>query len=236
VFWLVVGLVQPLLYMFLYGPMLTKLLATAQGQTVGDSWRIFLPALLLQTTLTQSTFVGLGLLTEYRAGVFERFRVAPISRTALLLGKLANTGVTVAILSTLIALLCRAAFRMSVSLGGLALAVLLNIVLSVALASYSYALALRTKNEQGLGTLLNVALLPLLLLSGAFLPITTQTAPTWLYVLSRLNPIAYVLDATRAGLRGEWISGETFIGMGMLAVITALGFGLAVRAFSREDA
>jgi ABC-2 type transport system permease protein len=60
----------------------------------------------------------------------------------------------------------------------------------VAIASCSYALALRLKSEETVPAVLNALLLPLFLLSGTLLPITTALAPNWLWRLSRLNPVA----------------------------------------------
>lgn len=231
-FWLVVGLIQPLLYMFLYGPLVTRLLA--DGASLTSGWGVFVPALLLQSSLTQAMYVGLSLLVEYRAGVLERLWVAPISRPALLLGKLANIGVTVAVLSVIIILLCRLFFRFHAPLAGLALCVLLNVVVAVALASYSYTVALLTKNEMALGTALHSAMLPLLLLSGAFLPITAGSAPTWLYRLSRLNPIAYVMDTNRAVLEGDFSSSAALTGTFVLVALAAVGLWWSTRTFARD--
>lgn len=230
-FWLIVGLVQPLLYMALLGPMVTELIASPKQA----GWAAFTPALLLQAAMTQSMFVGLSLLVEYREGVLGRLLVTPMRRSALLLGKLCSIALAVAVLSAVIVLMCRLAFPLSTPIGGVLLCLLLNVIVAVSLATCSYALALVTKNENSLAPILNTALLPLLLLSGAFLPITKQSAPGWLYTLSRFNPIAYILDASRAGLVGDFTSREAITGIGVALCMMSLALLWGLRTFIKQQ-
>lgn len=102
---------QPLLYLFFFGPLLVKTL-NAQGLSDVDDWMIFTPAIIAQLALFGSSFVGFGLLAEFRSGVVERMRVTPVSRVALLLGKvLANALQTVIQALLIIALAYRTRWR-----------------------------------------------------------------------------------------------------------------------------
>src|SRR4051812_13267537 len=82
--WLVISLMQPILYIVLFGPLLEPL----SGQLgPGNAYQIFVPGILVQLGIFGALFVGFGLIAEYRAGVIESQRVTPASRTALLLGR-----------------------------------------------------------------------------------------------------------------------------------------------------
>ena len=81
--WLVISLMQPILYIVLFGPLLEPL-AGQLGS--GNAYQIFVPGILVQLGIFGALFVGFGLIAEYRAGVIESQRVTPASRTALLLG------------------------------------------------------------------------------------------------------------------------------------------------------
>jgi ABC-2 type transport system permease protein len=183
-----------------------------------------------------SSFVGLNLLAEYRAGVFDRFRVTPMSPSVLLSGKVATVAVNVLVQAAVIALLCRLVFGVRPPVAGVALCLVVVAFLSVALASCSYALALRLKNEQRLPAVLNALLLPLFLLSGTLLPITPKLAPRWLWELSRINPVAYVMDAGRAGFRGDFTAHALLPGAMALTAMTMLSFAWAVHVFGRQNA
>src|SRR5215510_4332340 len=81
--WLIIALIQPLLYLALFAPLLQPL-ANRPGFPRGDAWTVFVPGLLIQLGMFGCLFVGFGLLDSMRNGVVERLRVTPVSRMALL--------------------------------------------------------------------------------------------------------------------------------------------------------
>ena len=83
--WLIMGLLQPILYLLLFGPLL-KSIASMPGFPPGGAFNVFVPGILVMTALFSSAFVGFGLCEELREGVVERMRVTPMSRVAMLLG------------------------------------------------------------------------------------------------------------------------------------------------------
>ena len=84
--WLVAGVVQPFVYLLLFGPLLNSL-SGVPGFPPGGAFNVFVPGLLVMTALFGSTFVGFGFIDEMRHGVVERMRVTPMSRTATVLGR-----------------------------------------------------------------------------------------------------------------------------------------------------
>ena len=88
--WIIIGLVQPVLYLALFGPLLGTV-AEVASFPAGDSWQVFVPGLLVMQSLFSAAFVGFGVIAEQRNGVLERMRVTPVSRLALLLGRCSGT-------------------------------------------------------------------------------------------------------------------------------------------------
>ena len=84
--WLIMGLMQPILYLLRFGPLL-KNIASMPGFPPGGAFNVFVPGILVMTALFSSAFVGFGLCDELREGVVERMRVTPMSRVAMLLGR-----------------------------------------------------------------------------------------------------------------------------------------------------
>src|SRR5579859_162078 len=84
--WVVIGLVQPALYLILFAPLL-KSLTGVPGFPHGGAYNVFVPGLLVQMGLFGAAGVGFSLIADLRAGVIERMRVTPVSRLALLLGR-----------------------------------------------------------------------------------------------------------------------------------------------------
>ena len=75
--WIIVGLLQPFLYLVLFGPLLKSIAESTPGFPPGGAFNIFVPGLLIQIALFGAAFVGFGLISEMRSGVVERMRVTP---------------------------------------------------------------------------------------------------------------------------------------------------------------
>lgn len=234
--WIMIGIMQPVLYLVLFGPLMERIVENTPGFPPGSSWAILTPALIIQLALFGSSFAGFGLLAEYRVGVVERLRVTPASRVALLLGKVANSALHTMVQAVLITVLAFLAFDIAVPLDGIVLSLLIVGLTAVTLASASYALALTIKSEVAFPALLNAMLLPLLLLSGILVPITTRLAPEWLYQISRINPLTHIVDAERASFRGDMTMDALLTGCVVLVVLAALAVFWGARTFRRENA
>src|SRR5436190_21948797 len=83
--WVLIGLLQPILYLTLFGPLLQNL-ASAPGFT-GDAWQVFVPGLLVQLGIFGGLFVGFGIIAEWRSGVIDRQLVTPASRVSIITGR-----------------------------------------------------------------------------------------------------------------------------------------------------
>jgi len=230
--WVVLGLIQPILYLALFGPLLKPVVA-ARGFPPGDAWQVFVPGLLVQLGIFGAAFVGFGLVAEYRAGVIERSRVTPASRAALLLGRVMRD-VVVLLVQAVVLTVCSAAFGLRAPVGGVVIGIAVVALLGAAFSSLSYAAALTLKSEDALAPLLNGLAIPVLLLSGILLPMSL--APTWLRRVSDLNPLKWVVDGLRATFRGDIVGAAT--GWGLFATIGLVIVGVAIgtRTFRRESA
>src|ERR1700730_5427083 len=162
--WVVVGLMQPLYYLFLFGPVLKKVAEQAPDYG-GNAYDIFVPALLVQMALFGCVFVGFGLIAELRYGVVERMRVTPMSRAAMLLGRSLRD--VVFLLSQAIVLMVAAIpFGLTINAGAVAVTLGLLALIGLVLAPTSYAMGLLLKSEDAFAPVLNTLLFPILLLSG----------------------------------------------------------------------
>ncbi|GAA3821151.1 MULTISPECIES: ABC transporter permease [Amycolatopsis] len=234
--WIMIGIMQPVLYLVLFGPLMEKVVSSTPGFPPGTSWTILTPALIIQLALFSSSFAGFALLMDYRSGVLERLRVTPASRVGLLLGKVANNVIQAVIQAVLITVLAYVAFGLDAPVGGVLLSLVIVGLVAATLASASYAVALTLKSEQAFPALLNAVLMPVLLLSGILLPITSVLAPDWLYAISRINPFTHVVDAERATFRGDLTMDALMTGSIILVVMTVLAVFWGTRTFQKENA
>ncbi|MFE4999161.1 ABC transporter permease [Streptomyces mirabilis] len=206
------GVLMPLLYLLFFGPLLTGL----PLGTRGSSWQVLVPGLLLQLGLFGAAFAGFTIIIEKSQGIVERMRVTPVSRLALLLGRvLRDAGVFVfqAVLLVLAAL----AMGLRAPLVGILIGFAFVALLTLSLASLSYALAMNVRTPQEFGPAVNALTMPAMLLSGLMLPMTL--APGWLDVLSHFMPFRYLVDAVRDAYVGSYATAHMLYG-----VLVALGF------------
>ncbi|MCY7341227.1 MAG: ABC transporter permease [Pseudonocardia sp.] len=232
-FWVIIGIVQPFLYLALFGPLLIPIVQSTPGFPPGDAWQVLVPALLVQLGLFGGLFVGFAILAEFRAGVIERMRVTPVSRIALLLGRALKDTVVLLIQAVLLTVLA-VPFGLRAPIGGVLVGLVLVAVLGFAMACASYALAMQVKSEEAFLPIVQAVFLPVLLLSGILLPLSL--APLWLFNLSRVNPFVYVVDATRAVFLGDLASTTALVGIAVALVLAVVTVFWGVRTFQRESA
>lgn len=230
--WIVIVMIQPLLYLALFGPLLEPI-AKTQGFPPGDAWQVFVPGMLIQLGIFGSMFVGFGIIAEIRYGTVERMRVTPASRLGLLLGRIMRDTIVLLIQATLLTLIA-AAFGLRVPLVGALITVGIVGLLGIALSSLSYAAGLWLKSEDALAPLLNMIAVPVLLLSGILLPMSL--APGWLQRLAAINPFSHVVDGARAAFRNDLGDSSLVIGLLASALLAVLGLAIATRTFQRESA
>ena len=219
------GMLQPVLYLVLFAPLLTGL-AGAEGE---NPWQWFVPGLLVMLALFTAGFAGFGLLPEMASGAHERMLATPASRVSLLLGRvLRDVATMVAQMVLIIVLVIPFGFRISVA--GAVVGLLLLAVLGIGLSTLSYLTALAVKQTYVFAPVLQTVIMPLMLLSGVLLPM--ELAPSWLYGLSRINPVAYVVDAERALFAGDW-GASVGIGWAVALALAAVALGFGSRSMRR---
>ncbi|WP_330313752.1 ABC transporter permease [Streptomyces sp. NBC_00523] len=211
-FQILFGILMPLLYLLFFGPLLTGL--PLGGGT--DSWQILVPGLLLQLGLFGASFAGFGLIIDKSTGVVERMRVTPVSRAALLLGRVLRDALLF-VFQTVLLVLVAVLMGLRAPLAGVLIGFLFVGLLTVSLASLSYALAMRVSTPQEFGPVINSLTMPAMLLSGLMLPMTL--GPKWLDVLSHFTPFRYLVDAVRDAYVGSYATPHMLYG-----VLVALGF------------
>ena len=215
-FSLVFGLVQPLFFLLLFGPLLHS--------ESGYSWEWFVPGVLVMISLFGTAGAGSNLQMDLVSGTHERLLVTPLARPALFLGKsLKEFAPLIAQAVVIIIVMLPFGFRPH-PVGAL-LGLLLLGVVGLGIGSLSYALALAVRSKDWMfWTVHQTLLFPLMILSGMLLPL--DAAPAWMRVLSTANPLTHVVNAERDLFTGHLTSDD--VGWGLLAALITAGIGVLV--------
>ena len=226
--WLAFGLVQPLLYIGLFVPLLGNV-----GIEGTSPLQWFIPGMMVMLTLFGTAMVGWSLTEELLSGVLERFLATPMSRPALLMGRALKEMFPLffqAVVMIIIALPFGLVLHPLQMLYGLALLGLFG----VGVAALSYALAIAAKNNTSLFYMVSQSVaLPLMLLGGVLLPL--EAGPGWLYIASRFNPLTYVIEAERALFSGEFFSMTVLNGTLVVLAVLVVGLGIGAAAIRRAS-
>jgi ABC-2 type transport system permease protein len=232
--YIVIAMIQPLLFLILFGPLLTRLPAsTFGGSTTGDAWRFFVPGLLIQLGLFGSTFVGFAIISDWRAGIIERFRVTPVSRLAILSGRVLRDVCTL-VLQGLLLVLVGVAFGLRAPVPAVLVSLGFIAIVAVGLASVSYSVALLLKSEDAFAPLINTVVVPLVLLSGIMLPLSL--GPGWLQGIARVSPFRYIIDAMRSAYAGHYWNSIMAEGVAVAIGLAIVCLVLGSRVFLKENA
>ena len=229
--WVIFGLTQPVLYLVLFGPLLTSVRGGGLGGD--DSWRVFVPGLLLQLAIFGAGFAGFGIIQELREGVIDRQRVTPARRLSLILGRTLQNMVTIGVQAVVLVAVA-IPFGLDPSWDGVLASIVLVCILAIGISAASYAMGLILKDEDAFAPFIQGVSLPLLLLSGILLPMSL--APAWLETASEINPLTHVVDGARSLFRGDFGDGDVLLGAAIAIVLSALLAVWGSRVFQRQSA
>jgi ABC-2 type transport system permease protein len=228
-FTLIFSLVQPLVFLGLFAP----LLVGASGAPVGETLQWFVPGVLVMIVLFGTGAVGSNLQYEMMTGSHERTLVAPLARSSLLIGR-ALKEIVPTVVQAIIIVLIAWPFGFAVSIPGMVAGLALLAVFGVGLGALSYSLALATKNREWLFWGVQQTLIfPLMILSGMLLPL--DEGPAWMRAVATVNPINWVVQAERALFAGDLAAPEVLWGWIAATVLAAVGLWIGIRGMRRSS-
>ena len=230
--WIALGVLQPLLYLILFAPLL-KPISSMQGFGPGGAYNVFVPGLLVQLGMFGAAGVGFSLIAELRMGVIERLRVTPVSRVALLLGRTLRDVIAI-VVQSLILILLALPFGLSIHAVGVIVVLLLIGLIGLLTASTAYAVALWARDENTYAPLIFTSTLPILLLSGVLLPL--GFAPQWLRNIAAINPLSYAVDAARHIFNDNLGDPSVAKGVAIMVVLSVVAVAIGARQFGRAVA
>ncbi|QCI67966.1 ABC transporter permease [Phreatobacter stygius] len=221
-YYIVFGLAQPLLYLGLFVP----LLGDVPGPDGASPLQWFVPGMVVMLVLFSTVSCGWALTEELMRGSFERFLATPMSRPGIMVGRSLKE-LTPLVVQAVVLIGVAAPFGLVLHVPPMIMGLVLLMVFGVGVASLSYALAMASKDNGSLFYLVSHSVaLPMMLLGGVLLPMST--APQWLYLASRFNPLTYLVEAERALFMGEVMTPAVLHGALVAAGVAVVGLAVGV--------
>lgn len=195
------AIATPLLFWLLFGAGLHSSFRVSGGGNSGESfWAYFFPGTLAMILLFTAIFATISIIEDRREGFLQSVLVAPLPRWSMVLGKVLGGSLMAMVQGLIFLLLALTIPEVHLQATSLAATVLLMFVIAVGLTSLGFVLAWRMDSVQGFHAIMNLLLMPMWLLSGAFFPVPALALdPTGgvMHWIMRLNPLTYGV----AGLR-----------------------------------
>ena len=193
----------------------------------------FFPGALIMIVLFTSIFTMMSVIEDRKAGFLLSVLVAPVSRSAIVLGKVMG-GTTLATIQGLVFLVFAPLVGVHMSVGTFLLVTLTVFLVSFALTALGFAIAWPMDSNQAFHAIINLFLIPMWMLSGALFPVSG--ASQWLRVLMEINPLTYGVEALRdllyPGSHGEF---SLLASLSTLVLFSLFMFGLAFLMVNRRS-
>ncbi len=248
------SLAQPLLYLLIFGVGLSSALGKGSfaGRGIPASFnytQFVYPGILGMAVLFTAIFSAMSVVWDREFGFLREILVAPISRSAVALGK-ALGGATQATLQGVIMLVFAPLVGVHLTVAAVLELIGLLFILAFSLTCFGVAISARMRTMQGFQVVMNFLMMPMFFLSGSLFPLSGL--PDWLTVLTRFDPVAYGIAPIRwavlgaSGLPQRVVDHFSAVTIGSyqvpvwLDVAILLGFGagmlgVAMRSFRHRD-
>ncbi|WP_049997194.1 ABC transporter permease [Halococcus sediminicola] len=198
-----------------------------------DYLQYLVPGIMGFTMLLGASFAGLAILSDQDVGFLKEILVAPVSRTSIVLGRIAG-GSTTAIVQAVLVL------ALSIPLGfelagwlSIPLAAVFLALIAVTFVGFGIVLASQFSDSEGFSLIVQFIVFPLFFLSGAIYPIEGLPGPV--EYLAFVNPLTYGVDGLRAALVGA-STYPLVVDLGALVLSSVVMVSLGAYLFERVEA
>ena len=225
----VITLIQPVIWLFLFGSLFKKVVELGGfGTTTYLDYLV--PGVVVMSALSSKMWAGMGTLEEIQRGTLNRFLTTPVSRAALMNGNVVNNGLVTAFQSVVIVLLALAGGAdYPGGVGGIAILVLASVLLGTVFGALSNALGMLVRERESIIGINTFLLLPLTFLSSAFM--APSQMPSWMRHIADFNPLNWAMVAGRSALSQHPDWGDVLSRGGALLALAAAAVWLSIRTF-----
>jgi ABC-2 type transport system permease protein len=216
---LFVNLFTPMLFLLLFSQLLQKLSLLGLS---GSYLTYLTPGILVLNAVTGSFQSGMSIVNDLNSGFLQKLLLTPVSRAAVLLGRL-MTDLLVLIIQSTIIIGAATLLGLSIATGlpGLLLIFATLAFFDLAWAGLLLAIGMKTRKAETVAAIGNLLAFPILFVSSALFP--TSIMPQWAQIASDYNPVSYASNITRDLIQGG-LTWNTFASaysvIGLMAIVT----------------
>lgn len=225
------SLFQPIIFLLLFTQLFSKL-ADIPGLGASSYLVFATPGILLQNAFGSALQSGTSIVLDIDTGFLQKMLVTPVSRYAILLGRLTSDAFRVVVQSIIILALAYA-LGASVVTGivGILLMLITIAFFGLAWSGISLAIGLKTRSSETVFAIGGFLTFPLLFMSTALTP--SPFMPGWIKTVSTFNPISYTVDAVRVLMIDEFTWSTILSAYAVIGLIAAVTLGATLYLFRK---
>jgi ABC-2 type transport system permease protein len=231
---LAITLVQPMIWLLLFGALFRRV-ADVPGFAGGDYQQYLVPGVIVMTAFFAGGWNGMATIEDLDRGVTDRLLVTPVTRLALIVGRLGPNLMQVTLQSLIIV-----AVALAIGVGfpggppGVLVLILVAGLLGTAFSALSNALALVARKEQTVISAVMFLQLPLVFLSSAYMQ--PSLMPDGISAVADFNPVDWAIRAGREAVSAstDWAAVAGY--SALLALFAGFCLALAMRALHAYQA
>ena len=241
-------LAQPVLWLLVMGTGLSSLVSSGHG---GVNLRTFMfPGVIAMSVMFTAMFSAASIVWDREFGFLREMLVAPVSRGAIVIGKVLG-GAVVATFQGMVIIALAGLAGVPYNPVMIVLLIVLMFIGAFTISAFGVMLAARIKKMQSFFGIMQMAMMPMMFLSGALFPLSSL--PAWLSFLTRINPLTYAVDPLRhvvfahidadPSMMARFNPGVTWFGwhvpliveVGMVLLLGLILLGGGILQFRRTD-
>ena len=235
----------PLFMWLLFGLGLDRSFSVATSADTHTSFlEYYFPGSLVLLLMFTAIYTTISVIEDRQVGFLQGVLVAPVSRHAMVAGKVLG-GSLIAMLQGVLFLAAALFLDVSWSVSQFATLVGVLFIASMMMTCVGFSFAWRMESTQGFHAIMNLVLMPMWLLSGAFFPVpvlgTGQLSQEVLHWVMKFNPLTHVVALVRDLMYEDRLSEVDFwvpsltVSILVIIVSTALFFAWALRICQRPN-
>ncbi|MEO8602736.1 MAG: ABC transporter permease [bacterium] len=194
---LVGAFAQPLVFWLLLGGGLNNSFRPPGMPVTLTYTAYFYPGVIALVLLFTAIFATIAVVEDRQAGFLQGVLVAPVSRATIVLGQALGC-TTLAVVQGAIFLIFAPTVSVPLTVAAVLATIGVEVLIAFGLTCLGLIIAWRMDSTQGFHAIMNLILLPIWLLSGAFFPASGATS--WLAVVMAIDPLTYGMAALRRSL------------------------------------
>jgi len=228
---LVFTLIQPVVFVLLFRYVFGGAIAVPGGVPYVD---YLMPGIFVQTVAFGATNTAIGLATDVKSGLLERFHSLPMARSAVLTGRtFADLTRNVLVVALMAAVGVLVGFRVQTNALGFLAGILVVLMFAYAFSWIFATVGLWIGDPESAQAATFPVLAPLVFASSVFVPVSSM--PSWLQGFATYQPVSVTANAVRALMLGGPTLSWVLQSIAWCAGIVIVCAPLAVRLYRRAS-